>query len=320
MTSNAIKVRYLEKSYNGFQAVDGASFDVEENTVVGLLGPNGAGKTTIIKCILGLVHHDGGKVWVDGNELGMFPKKAQSHMSAMLEGARNIYWRLTVRENIEFFTSLQGIDPSDGEVRERTQRYIEGLGLEEKENTSVRNLSKGQKQKTSMACMMAQKTPILFLDEPTLGLDVESSYHMRRTVKDLVKEDDRTVVLTSHHMDVVEDVSDKVVIINEGDIVEQGSVNELIDYFDSGAYNITIEGELSESVKPKISSIAEIIRWNQSGNITEFNITLPSDKKLYDVIDVLRTENVLLKDVESDTVDLEKAFLETVNENEREGV
>src|SRR6056297_3170111 len=143
----------LQKTYgegeDAVRAVDGVSLTVRRGEVVGVLGPNGAGKTTTIKSILGLVVPSGGTVEVAGVDAHENPRGVYRHVGAMLEGARNVYWRLTVRENLEFFAALGGQDPSA--ARDRHDELLERFDLAEKADQPVNDLSRGQKQKVSLA-------------------------------------------------------------------------------------------------------------------------------------------------------------------------
>ncbi|PSQ39356.1 ABC transporter ATP-binding protein [Halobacteriales archaeon SW_5_70_135] len=221
-------------------AVDGVSFAVEPGEVVGLLGPNGAGKTTTIKSVLGLVLPDAGDVRVHGVDVHERPREAYEYVDAMLEGARNDYWRLTVRENLRYFAAVRGEDPDA--VADRHERLLERLGLAEKADTAVRDLSRGMKQKVSLASVLAGRVSVAFLDEPTLGLDVESSMTLRRELRRLADEREVTLVLSSHDMSVVEDVSDRVIVMNDGRIVADRAVDRLLSEFDARGYRVTARG------------------------------------------------------------------------------
>ncbi len=221
-TPAALAVDHLVKRYDGVRAVDAVTFDIAPGSVVGLLGPNGAGKTTLIKCALGLLVPDAGTVRINGVDAQ--DRSAYRQVGAMLEGARNLYWRLTVRENVRFFASLQAIDPRGR--REEHARLLDSLGLGTYADTPVKDLSRGTKQKAALACTLARETPVVFLDEPTLGLDVEASYGLRQRLRSLAEEEGRTVLISSHDMDVVEEVCDRLVVLNEGRVVADGSVGD----------------------------------------------------------------------------------------------
>jgi ABC-2 type transport system ATP-binding protein len=229
-TETAIEVEGLTKRFgegaDGVVAVDDVSFAVETGSVVGLLGPNGAGKTTLIKSVLGMVLPDGGTVRIRGVDVAERPRAAYAHVDAMLEGARNDYWRLTVRENLRYFATIGGLDPDA--VADRHDRLLDQLELSGKADTPVRDLSRGMKQKVSLASVLAGGADVVFLDEPTLGLDVESSRTLQRELRRLVEAEGLTVFISSHDMDVVETVCDRVLVMSDGRIVADDGVDALL--------------------------------------------------------------------------------------------
>ncbi len=229
-TRKAVEVENLKKSFGDgdetVTAVDSVSFDIEAGSIVGLLGPNGAGKTTLIKSILGMVLPDEGTVRIDGIDARNDPRAAYAQVDAMLEGARNDYWRLTVRENLRYFATIAGVDPDS--VADQHQRLLEQLEIEDKADVAVRDLSRGMKQKVSLASVLAGGAEVVFLDEPTLGLDIESSRVLQTELRRLAAEEEITVVLSSHNMDVIETVCDRVLIMSDGQIVGDDSVEELL--------------------------------------------------------------------------------------------
>ncbi|ACV47002.1 ATP-binding cassette domain-containing protein [Halomicrobium sp. ZPS1] len=193
-------------------AVDDLSFTVEPGSVVGLLGPNGAGKTTTIKSILGLVIPDSGSVEVGGVDVHDRPRLAHRQIDAMLEGARNNYWRLTVEENLRYFAGISGLDPDA--VLEECDEILQRFEIDEKRDEVVRNLSRGMKQKVSLASVLVTDASIVCIDEPTLGLDVESTRQLKKELRNTIDQQDMTVLLSSHDMDVIEDVCDRVIIMH----------------------------------------------------------------------------------------------------------
>jgi ABC-2 type transport system ATP-binding protein len=311
----AVAVESLEKTYKSgdgaVRAVDDVNFAVEPGTAVGLLGPNGAGKTTTIKSMLGLVVPTGGTVRISGVDVHADPRSAYRHVGAMLEGARNVYWRLTVRENLRFFAALAGYRP--GSVRDRHDELLERFDLAEKADTAVRELSRGMKQKVSLACTLARDAEVVFLDEPTLGLDVESSLELRRELRTLVEEAGITVLLSSHDMDVIEDVCDRVVIMNEGSIVADDTVDELLDLFRTQTYDVAVQGTVPEPTRADLRDRFEAGEFERRGDRTAFHVQVTGDE-FYDLADALREAGLRVATVDAVEPDLEEVFLH-VTEN-----
>jgi ABC-2 type transport system ATP-binding protein len=287
-------------------AVDGVSFEIEAGSVVGLLGPNGAGKTTLIKSILGMVLPDEGRVRVCGHDVQREPRKAYATVDAMLEGARNDYWRLTVRENLRYFATVGGVDPDS--VADRHDRLLDRLDLTEKADVAVRKLSRGMKQKVSLASVLASGADVVFLDEPTLGLDVESSRTLQRELRRLAEEEGLTVVLSSHDMDVVETVCDRVLVMSGGKIVADDTVESLLRGDGRHRLRLTsrdFDADLLADVRETVT-VTDVERRPDRG--TRVEVTVDSDG-LYALMARLRSHGVTLDEVATVDRDLEGVFV-----------
>lgn len=310
-----VAVENLRKTYgdgaDAVTAVEDVSFEVEPGTAVGLLGPNGAGKTTTIKALLGLVVPTSGTARVGGVDVQANPARAYRHVGAMLEGARNVYWRLTVMENLQFFAALSGQRP--GAVRDRHEELLAQFGIAEKADTAVRELSRGQKQKVSLACTLARGADVAFLDEPTLGLDVESSLELRRELRRLVDEDGLSVVVSSHDMDTIEAVCDRVVIMADGQIVADDSVENLLDVFRTQTYRVVVEDAVPETVRGGLIDRFDAEAFEPRGDRVQFEVPVTGDE-FYEMIDTLRGGDCNVTSIDVVEPDLEEIFLH-VTEN-----
>ncbi len=306
----AVSVRGLTKQFGTITAVDDVNLEIEAGSIVGLLGPNGAGKTTLIKSILGMVLPDTGTVAIDGIDVQRQPRAAYAHVDAMLEGARNDYWRLTVRENLRYFATISGVDPDS--VADRHDHLLEALELTAKAETPVRELSRGMKQKVSLASVLAGGADVVFLDEPTLGLDVESSRTLQRELRRLVAERDLTVILSSHDMGVIETVCDRVLIIADGRIVADDTVDALLrGATTTSALRIT-STDLTASVREGLEaqfSVTDIESVTRGGRL-EVTVTVAvNGDELYALMDHLRAANVSIEQLTTVEPDLEDVFL-----------
>jgi ABC-2 type transport system ATP-binding protein len=315
MAEPVLRVKNLRKVYHSRRrgdvvAVDDVSFSVYKNEVVGLLGPNGAGKTTIIKSICTILLPTSGEIWVDGVDALRNPRAALEKVTAVLEGNRNVYWRLTVRDNLEFFAGLQG--QSLRSVRAYIDELIELFNLTEKVNEQARALSRGMQQKLAVACALVKRTPILLLDEPTLGLDVETSYELRWILKRMAEQGERTILLSSHDMNVVQDICERVIIINHGRIVADDRIENLQKLFTASAYRFEIEGHLSPQQQQKLTKQFDIVKISTDGSRTIIEAELLDNQKVYEIIDVLRENGCQLESVGKQYPDLEEIFLRIV--------
>ncbi|OYR51809.1 ABC transporter ATP-binding protein [Halorubrum sp. Ea8] len=314
----ALAIEGVSKRFGGgtesVLAVDDVSLTVERGSIVGLLGPNGAGKTTLIKCALGIVLPDAGSVRVFGTDVGDGRRAAYADVDAMLEGARNDYWRLTVRENLRYFATIAGVDPDS--VRARHDRLLDRLELTEKADTPVRDLSRGMKQKVSLASVLAGGAELVFLDEPTLGLDVESSRTLRRELRRLAREEGLTIVLSSHDMGVIEDVCDRVVMMANGRIVADDAVGALLSGTDRDAVRV-VSADIDDAVVATLRERFDV-RGVETGlgavardgpGSTAVEVTVAGDA-LYDLMDALREAGVTVEDIGTVRPELEDVFVD----------
>ncbi len=215
-----ILVRGLRKAYGTTHAVDGVSFEVRRGEVFGLLGPNGAGKTTTVEILEGLRRQDEGEARVLGIDVARHPDALKERIGVALQTAA-LYPKLSVVELLDLFASFYARARPAGEL-------IELMDLGEKRTTQTRNLSGGQRQRLAVALALVNDPELIFLDEPTTGMDPAA----RRSLWDVVeglKADGRTVVLTTHYMEEAEILCDRLAIMDHGRILEQGTVTELVD-------------------------------------------------------------------------------------------
>jgi ABC-2 type transport system ATP-binding protein len=310
----ALDIDGVSKRFGGGEdavlAVDDVSLSVERGSVVGLLGPNGAGKTTLIKCALGIVLPDSGTVEVFGTDLEDGRQAAYADVDAMLEGARNDYWRLTVRENLRYFATIHGIDPDS--VAHRHDRLLDRLDLLSKADTPVRDLSRGMKQKVSLASALAGGAELVVLDEPTLGLDIESSRTLRRELRRLAREEQLTILLSSHDMAVVEDVCDRVVMMTDGEVVADDTVDALLSDAGRDTVRVTsadIDGSVLATLRRRFDVGPVGSTGESTGESTSVEVAAAGEE-LYDLMETLREADVTVEDLRTVQPDLEDVFVD----------
>ncbi len=294
-------------------AVDRVSFEVGAGEVVGLLGPNGAGKTTTIKSLCTLVRPTSGSITIGGDDVLRHPRRALKRIAAVLEGNRNIYWRLSPRENMEFFAGLQGLPTR--RVRPRIEELLERFRLGAKADTSARKLSRGMQQKLAVACALIKQTDVLLLDEPTLGLDVETSYELRDALKGMAHNDGRTILLSTHDMNVVQDVCDRVVVIHEGKVVTDDKVANLLDVFRARAYRFVLEGRLDDEVCRHLNDSFDLLTLHHTNHRSEIEVEFLESTMLYRLMDVLRASGAVIESIDRQDPNLEEIFLSIVRGN-----
>ena len=201
-----------------FTALAGVNLEVQPGELFGLLGPNGAGKTTLIKILTTLLAPTAGRAWVDGIDVVADPHAVRPRINVVSGGESSGYGILTVRENLWLFSRIYGVTGAD--VKERTDRMLDIVGLADKAASRVSHLSTGQRQKMNFCRGFLTDPKILFLDEPTLGLDVTSARSIRRYLKEWMKEKpDRTLLLTTHYMAEADELCDRLAIIDHGKVL-----------------------------------------------------------------------------------------------------
>lgn len=230
-----ITTHKLAKSFDGRPVVRGVSFDAPDGTITGLLGVNGAGKTTTLKMICGALQADSGSILVDDavDEAGAFgdPVSRQRRIGALLDHM-GIYTRLTVRENLAYFGKLRGM-PAEL-LGERIESVVSALGLQAIANRRTRGFSQGERMKTALGRALLHSPQNLLLDEPTNGLDIPTIRALRDLLKRL-RDSGTCIVYSSHVLDEVRALCDRVVIIAQGRIVAQGSPQELCSQAETGS-------------------------------------------------------------------------------------
>ena len=219
-----IRVENLRKRFSGAMAVDGISFGAADGSVTGLLGPNGAGKTTTLRLACGLMKPDAGTITVDGTDAAADPQLAQSRMG-VLPDASGLYARLTGREHIRYFGALRGL--RGPELERRVEHWIGALGLASVADRRVAGFSHGERTKVALARALVHEPRNVLLDEPTNGLDVASTRAVRDVVRGL-RRDGRCVVFSSHVMQEVSALCDRLVVISAGRVVADGTADELL--------------------------------------------------------------------------------------------
>ncbi len=292
--------RDLRKSFlansGRVDALRGVSLSVNDGEVLAFLGPNGAGKTTAIRILTGLVLPDSGSVSVGGKDPFADPSALQ-HIGMVMEGNRNLYGRLTAPENLEYFAALKGMKRR--EARQRAVELLDQFGLNDKIKAPVQALSRGMQQKVAIALALIHRPQLVLLDEPTLGLDVEATVQVKRIIREMA-DAGHAVLLTTHQLDVVEDISDRVSIIRDGCIVAEEPTRSLIARFSGDSYRISVAGFLTSA---QLAYVADI------GGVTEGNqiVLRGQAEDVYSLLEVLRP--VPLLSIERDAANLTDVFL-----------
>lgn len=307
-----IEVKNVTKKYGNFVAVDNISFNIKEGEIIGLLGPNGAGKSTTMNMITGFIEQTEGEIIIDGYDMLKKPKKAKKEIGYMPEGVP-LYTDLTVKEFVSYMAQIKKVDRKIR--KEQIEKTIEETGLKDVEKKLIKNLSRGYKQRVSMAGALVGKPKILILDEPTVGLDPKQITEIRELIKKLGKT--HTVILSSHILSEVSQICNKVIIINKGKIVAIDTPQNLENAVSkNNNIYVTIEDPENkiETVKDKIEGIKDIklVATNDDG-IKHYCIESEGEKDLRKTIFAeFAKENITIYEMKKQDVTLEDAFIELI--------
>jgi ABC-2 type transport system ATP-binding protein len=222
-------LHFLRRTYRSIEAVKQISFQIEAGEVVGFLGANGAGKTTTLKMLTGLIHPSGGQVRVAGQI--PFRRKASflRQITLVMGQKQQLIWDLPALDTLKINAAIYGI--SDKEYRQRVGELTEMLSLQGKLNQPVRKLSLGERMKAELLAALLHQPKVLFLDEPTLGLDVNAQVGVREFLRDYNQRYGATILLTSHYMADITALCQRVLVIHQGQLIYDGGLEELIDSF-----------------------------------------------------------------------------------------
>lgn len=313
-----IEVKNITKKYGKFTAVDNLNFKVEDHEIMGFLGPNGAGKSTTMNMITGYIEPTKGKIIVNGNDISKTPKKAKRQIGYMPESVP-LYNDLTVREFIKYMADLKNVKRS--EKKAEIEKVLEETGTKSVENKLIKNISRGYKQRVSMAGALIGNPDILILDEPTVGLDPKQITEIRNLIKKLGKT--HTIILSSHILSEVSQICNKVIIINKGKILAIDTPENLEKQTQS-ENNIIITVEDSKNkmktIKEIIHEIKEIklIKDNNDGT-KQYLITSEKEVDLRKkIFEELPKQEITIFELKQTETTLEDAFLKLINSKETE--
>ncbi|MBO5376583.1 MAG: ABC transporter ATP-binding protein [Bacilli bacterium] len=308
-----IEVKNLTKKYKELKAVNGLSFDVYENEILGLLGPNGSGKSTTINCLLSLLNFDEGKIEILGKEMTPDLYEIKRKIGVVFQEVA-VFDELTVYENIDYFCGLYI------ENKEKRKKYVKDalqlVKLEEFLNFKPKQLSGGLLRRLNIACGIAHKPEIIFLDEPTVAVDPQSRNNILDGIKKLRK-DGATIIYTTHYMEEVELICDRIIILDKGKVIAEGTKEELKE-LTGIEEKVTIEiNDLNESHIEEIYKLPNVKTVEYEGE--KLVITYGKGKNNFSkLLDYLKKEEIYYNKIYSERPTLNDVFLELTGKELRD--
>lgn len=305
---DVIDVKNLVKYYGKVKALDDVSFSIKKGSICGILGPNGSGKTTTIKSICNLIIPNSGSVKL----LGKTNKKGSKYISALFEGTRNLYWRLTPTENLRYFAGIRGLGGKN--IETKIEELLERFNLLDKKRETVNNLSRGMQQKVAIAMTLICDTEIILLDEPTLGLDIQSFMDIKGLLKGIARDMNKTILISTHDMNLVEDICTDVVVLNKGKVVADDSIENLLNKYKRFTYQISLAESISNEDKDYLKNQEEFYFTDDDSKL---EIDIFHLDEIYSIIKKIKDRNILIKEIRQKDINFERVYLNLTNGEEK---
>lgn len=313
-----IEVKHVTKKYGNFTAVDDINFTIKNDEIVGFLGPNGAGKSTTMNMITGYIEPTSGKIIVNDYDISKDPKKVKRQIGYMPESTP-LYNDLTVREFVNYMADLKYVKRK--EKKEKVDKVLKDVGLTDVQKKLIRNLSRGYKQRVSMAGALIGDPKVLILDEPTVGLDPKQITEIRDLIRKLGK--NHTVILSSHILSEVSQICEKVIIINKGKVLAVDTPSNLEEKFEEeNRIFVTVEDEKNkiDKVAKKIKNLKsiEFIKDKNDGTKQYELIADKSTDLRKEIFNLFPKNDINILELKKSEITLEDAFLKLISQKENE--
>ena len=311
--TNVISVKNLTKKYKELKAVDDLSFEVKEGEILGLLGPNGSGKTTTINSILSLLKFDEGTIKIFGKEMKPDSYDIKDKIGVIFQDVA-VFEELTVYENIDYFC---GLYITDKKTREQyVKDALELVGLVDFRKFYPKQLSGGLLRRLNIACGIAHKPKLIFLDEPTVAVDPQSRNSILNGIKEL-RDSGATIVYTTHYMEEVEILCDRVIILDKGQIIAEGTIDELKKLANIEE-KVTVEAfDLSENFLHNVSELKNVIEVHYNEGLLTV-VFSKGKSNLIDMIEFLKEKRIKYNKIYSERPTLNDVFLELTGKELRD--
>ena len=310
-----VEIKNLVKRYGSIKAVNGISFTVEDGEILGFLGPNGAGKSTTMNMITGYISSTSGSVTIDGYDILEDPKEAKSRIGYLPE-IPPLYLDMTVRKYLEFMFDLKRVSLPK---REHISEVMKLVKITDVQDRIIKNLSKGYKQRVGFAQALLGNPPVLFLDEPTVGLDPKQIIEIRNLIKSLGKK--HTVIFSSHVLSEISATCDRIIVISGGKIVADAKTSELASSI-SGEQKLALEIEGSQStILNGLKNIPGVLRVKKLRDVSEIAGRYVVEYKngvdiRREVFNAMARNNCPILNMQSGNETLEESFLQLVSQDQ----
>ena len=310
--AEAVILERLNKQYKRgdgslIRPVQDLDLRIPQGQVFGFLGANGAGKTTTIKMICGLVLPDSGKVTVMGVDCSRHRRKVLRDIGVVLEGTRNIYWRLSPWDNLMYFGRLKGLWGKP--LKRRAERLLRDLDLWKWQKEPVRVFSRGMQQKVAVACALVADPSLILLDEPTLGLDVHTTRVVKSWIADLSASHGKTVLLTTHQLRDAQELCDHIAIMKQGRLIANHKVPDLLGLFNVDHWRVRLKGRLAET-RPEWMQGLEV---SEEEGETLISGSLTAQQSIYEALEKIKALGLPLISLNKVKPSLEEVYVRLID-------
>ena len=305
--SDVINLDSVYKSLGTRQILNNVTLSVQQGDIFGYLGPNGAGKTTTIRIILGLMQPTQGKALILGEDVKI--DKVRQNIGFVLE-TDGLYDNVSAFDNLNYYGQLYDVD----KLNERINRAIQLVGLQDRAQDKVSAYSKGMRQRLALARAMVHDPQVLILDEPTSGVDPSGQIEIRQIMLDMVRKEGKTILLSSHNLDEVQRICNRIALIHKGEIKLYGELEKLQHQMSRGDVTIETTDPVNAGVADEIRKLANISIREQKNNLLTLSIV--NGANVSDVITLLAVRGVKIEQVKKQEASLEEMYTTILKEAE----
>lgn len=302
MGKQLLSVECLTKSFGSKTVLDNLSFYVNEGEILGILGPNGAGKSTAFNIIAGLLEADSGKVFFSDNDINKDKKKYKSSIGVVPQEI-SLYEGMTILENLRFLGKLYAVRGK--KLKERVEELIDDVKLTDRKHSEIGKLSGGMKRRINIAAAIVHNPKLVIMDEPTVGIDPQSRGLVWDIINEL-KEKGMSIIITSHYVEEIERLSDRVLIVNSGKVIADGTVNDLIDKYCKSRIYVIEFYTMSNQVVNEMETVLGV----ESIEVNENTVKIITSKDLNIIEKLIKITSENKADIKN--IDIKKPGLEDV--------
>ena len=311
---NLLEVKKLSKTYkNGRKALDNLNFHVTKGEILGFLGPNGAGKSTTINILSTLLQSDEGEI-IFFNDKNLSIKDVKKQLGIVPQELA-IYEDITAAQNVKFFASLYGVKKS--EINEKVENALKKVGLEDRKDDKPSTFSGGMKRRLNIACAIAHNPKLIIFDEPTVGIDPQSRNHILDSIKKL-RDEGATIIYTTHYMEEVQQICDRVIIMDGGAVLLNGSLDDILEYYSNSNYQVRVDKQVSPAVLDEIRELTNVESLKQKDEFEIIFSMCGESMTINSVLEVLIKFNLNITSITMVKRNLEDVFLLLTGKNLRD--